>query len=112
MAARFDHGGDLGEVQAHRRAVAEGQDERRALAFPGADGAEDVGRCRTLVVCRGGSAAARRPAAVDLVLLADPGLVGEPDLYGPGGEALLLSDGVQRGGGDFFNASTAPSAWA
>ena len=112
MAARFHHGGDLSQVQAHRRAVAERQDERRAFTLPGTDRAEDVGRCRALVLRRRGAAAAWRPAAGDLVLLANPGLIREPDFYGLGGEVLRLGDGCQRGGPVFLNASMAPSACA
>jgi hypothetical protein len=39
-----------------------------------------------------------RPAAGDAVLLADPGFVGEPDLYRVEAEALLARDACQRGG--------------
>ena len=42
--------------------------------------------------------AALGPTAGDLVLLADAGLVGEPDLYGGGLDALLLPDLVQARG--------------
>ncbi len=38
------------------------------------------------------------PAAGDLVLLPDPGLVAEPDLYGGGLDALFAGDLVQHGG--------------
>ena len=41
--------GDLGQMQGHRRAVAAQQDEGRALALPGTDRAEDVGRSGTLI---------------------------------------------------------------
>jgi hypothetical protein len=34
----------------------------------------------------------------DAVLLADPGFVGEPDLYRVEAEALLARDACQRGG--------------
>lgn len=72
---------DLREVQAHRRRVAAGQDEGRCLAPLGTDGAEDVGRAGPLVLRRGRPCAALGPAPCDLILLTDPGLVGEPDLY-------------------------------
>jgi hypothetical protein len=35
--------GDFSKMQVHREAVAGGQDEARALAFLGANGAEDIG---------------------------------------------------------------------
>jgi hypothetical protein len=43
MAARPDLCCNLGEVQVHGFGVAGGKDERRALSFLRADGAEDVG---------------------------------------------------------------------
>jgi hypothetical protein len=52
-----------------------------ALPSLGADGAEDVGLCGALVVRRGLSGSAQRPAARDLALLADCGPIAEPDLY-------------------------------
>jgi hypothetical protein len=57
--------GDFGEMQVHRLDVAAGHDERRGLAVLRADRSEDAGR---------------RPSPGDLFLLADTGLVGEPDL--------------------------------
>ncbi len=91
-------GGDLGQVQVHRPGVAAGQDERGALALLGADGAEDVGRRRALVVRGGRARAASGPTAGDLVLLPDRGLIAEPDLHGVGLDALLAGDLVQHGG--------------
>ena len=92
-------GGDglryLGEMQVHRRGVAEGQDETRGLAFGRTDRAEDVGRSRALVLGRRWPCAAESPPPCDLVLLADPGLVAEPDFY-----ALAR----RRAGGDLRQA--------
>jgi transposase len=51
-----------------------------------------------LVRRRAWTRAALGPAAGDLVLLADAGLVGEPDLYGGGLDALLAPDLVRRAG--------------
>jgi hypothetical protein len=48
----------------------------------------------------------------DLVLLAYPGLVREPDFYRIEADALILGDACQRDGEVFSKASTAPSAWA
>jgi len=52
-----------------------------------------------------------RPATGDLVLLADSGLVAEPDLYIVGINALLARDLVQARREAFLKASIAPSAW-
>ena len=43
VGARGDGGRDLAEMQLHGGGVAERQDEARALALFGADGAEDIG---------------------------------------------------------------------
>jgi len=43
MRANSDVLGDFGEMQVHRIGVAHRQDEARALAFLGANGAEDIG---------------------------------------------------------------------
>jgi hypothetical protein len=48
----------------------------------------------------------------ELVLLAYPGLVGEPDLQRIEADALLRGDACQRGGEVFLNASIAPGPWA
>jgi hypothetical protein len=105
-------GRDLGEMQAHGCGVAVGQDEARRLALLGADGAEEVGRRRALILRRGGPGAASGPAPGNLVLLAYPGLIGEPDLYGAGGDALLARDFRQAGGKVLLKRSTAPAACA
>jgi len=65
-----------------------------------------------LVRRRARTRAALGPTAGDLVLLADAGLVGEPDLYGGGLDALLAPDLVQARGEAFLKSSIAPSACA
>ena len=80
-------GGDRREVQVHHRGIAPGQDQTDGLALLGTDGAEDVGRGGALVGWRRRTTAAPGPAAGDLVLLANSGLVGKPDLYVAGIEA-------------------------
>ena len=75
-----DFGGDLGEMQAHRLGVAGGQDEGCSLALLWTDGAEDIGRGGSLIVRSRGPRTTPCPAPRDLVLLADAGLVREPDL--------------------------------
>ena len=102
--------GDLCKMQVHRLAVAGRQDQGRALALLGADRAEDIGGSGTLVARRTGAGAALRPAASDFVLLADAGLVGEPDLYCIAVDALLARDRLQTGGEAFLKSSIAPAA--
>src|SRR5215213_867885 len=99
VSAGRDRLRDLNEVQGHGLARAAGQDQTGAFAFRRADRSEDVGGGRALVLWRRRTGAARRPTAGDLVLLPDPRLIGEPDLYRlvrrsndrlqPGGELFL-----------------------
>jgi len=112
MAPWRDIGGDCGEVQVHRRRIAVGQDQPDRLALLWADGAEDVGRGRALVGRGGRTTAAPGPTPRDLVLLADPGFVAEPDLYVAAGEAAIRDDLLQDRRPLFLNAAMAPSAWA
>jgi hypothetical protein len=65
-----------------------------------------------LVRRRARTRAALGPTAGDLVLLADAGLGGEPDLYGGGLDALLAPDLIQARGEAFLKSSIAPSACA
>jgi hypothetical protein len=99
-------------MKIHRLDVSPGQDQADGLALRAANGAEDVGGCRALVVRRGGSGAALRPASGDLGLLAAPGFVGEPDFYVADIGAALACDRLQRGGEVCLDASTAAAAWA
>ena len=110
MGSGCDCFGDLRKMQVHRLAVAGRQDQGRALALLGADRAEDIGGSGTLVARRTGAGAALRPAASDFVLLADAGLVGEPDLYCIAVDALLARDRLQTGGETFLKSSIAPAA--
>jgi hypothetical protein len=48
--ARRHFDGDFGQVQVHRLGIADEKDQSRALAFFGADGADDVGRGGALIV--------------------------------------------------------------
>ena len=107
-----DLGGDLGEVQVHRLGVAGGQDECGSLAVAGADRAKDIRGSGALIVRRRGPRAASCPAPGDLVLLPDPSLVPEPDLYPVAIDPLVACDRVQALGKGFLKASTAPAAWA
>src|SRR3954447_10759428 len=101
---------DLGKVQVHGLGVAGGHDQGRALALSWTDRAEDVGRGGTLIVGRRRPGAAPRPAPGDLVLLADPRFVGEPELYPAWLDALLPRDLVKTPREAFLKSSIAPSA--
>jgi hypothetical protein len=105
---------DLVPVQGQTLGGAAGQDETSALPLPsalplrGTDRAEDVSRLGSLIFGGCGSGAALGPAPRDLVLLAHPGLVGEPDL-----DQLAASLGLrkllQTGGEVFLKAAPAAS---
>ena len=112
VRARRDLGGDFGQVQVHGLGVASGHDEGCALAVLGADRAEDISRGGSLISGSARTRAALGPTAGDLVLLADARLVGEPDLYGAGLDALLAPDLFQARGKAFLKSSIAPSACA
>ena len=107
MGSGRDRFGDLCKMQVHRLAVAGRQDQGRALALLGADRAEDVGGSGTLVARRTGAGTALRPAASNFVLLADAGLVGEPDFYCIAFDAVLARDRLQTGGEAFLKPSIA-----
>ena len=112
VCARRDLSGDFGQMQVHGLRVASGQDEGCAFAVLGTDRAEDISRGGSLVLGRARTRAALGAAPGDLVLLADARLVGEPDLYGGGLDALLAPDLVQARGKAFLKSSIAPSACA
>src|SRR3954465_2782404 len=85
---------------------------RGSLAIAGADSPEDVGGSGALIVRRRRLRSPSCPAPGDLVLLPDPGLVPEPDLYPVAIDPLVARDRVQALGERFLKASTAPAAWA
>ena len=111
MSAGRDGLGDLGEVKAHALARAAREHETGSLALRRADGAEDVGRLRSLILGRRGPGAALGPAPGDLVLLPDASLVGEPEFYrlavGFGG-----CDRRQTSAELFLKTATAASSFA
>jgi len=92
-------------MQRHRGGVATRQDKTGAGSSCRADGTEDVGRTRPLIVRCRGSSPAPRPSPGDLVLLADPGLVLEPDLYRLA-RRVALGDLLEAGGEVFLNAAS------
>jgi hypothetical protein len=112
MGGGRDRFGNLRKMQVHRLAVANRQDQGCALALLGADRAEDVGGGGSLVARRARASATLGPAAGDLVLLPDAGLVGEPDLYRVAVDALRASDRFQTRGETFLKFSIAPAACA
>ena len=112
VGARRDRGRDFLEVEGHGFGVAGRQDEPCAFPLDGADGPEDVGRACPLVVRRRGSRATLGPTPRDLVLLADTRLVGEPDLYGVGLDAVFAPNLRQTLGEAFLKSSMAPTACA
>ena len=112
VCAGRDGGGDLHQVQVHRLGVAGRQDQGCTLTLFRADGAEDVGGSGALVAGRTWARAALRPAAGDLVLLTDAGLVGEPDFYLVAVKRLLARNGLQARGKAFLKSSIAPVACA
>ena len=112
MGSWCDHQGDLREVQVHRLGVACGQDQGCALALFRADGTEDVGGSGALVAGRTWARAALRPAAGDLVLLADTSLVLKPNFYLADVDRFFARDLIQARWELFLKSSMAPSACA
>src|SRR5580704_8446969 len=96
VRAGRDRKRDFFQMKRHGLAVAGGEDEPGAFSFGRADGAENIGRTRPLVVRRGGACSTLGPAAGDVVLLPDAGFVLEPKLY-------LLAASLVRG--DFLHDS-------
>jgi hypothetical protein len=94
--------GNLREVQVHCLGVAGREDQCRALALLGTNRAEDIARGGALITGRAGAGAALRPAAGDLVLLADTRLVREPYFYLVAVDRLRARDCVQARGEVFL----------
>ena len=111
MGARCHGAGDLGQMERHGRCRTARQDQGGSLALGRADGAEDVGGPGALVMRCARPRAPARPAAGDLVLLPDAGLVLEPDLYGLAC-GLARRDLRQARGEVFLNAEAASLSWA
>ena len=88
---------------AHGLGVAPRQDEAGAFAL----GDRSRRRCRPMRCADRAAPRPRaplRPAPGDLVLLADPGFVAEPDLYAAGAMPLLACDLRQARRGSFFKS--------
>ena len=103
--------GDFVEVELHRLGVGVGQGERRADAPRRTDGAEQVGVVVALVGRLARPRSALGPLPDLAVLLADAGLVLEPDL-----DRRRLRHafemGAQRAREVFLKAATIRSSWA
>ena len=107
VRARRDVEGDLFEMHAHRLAIATGHDDASALALGGADRPEDPGRGPALILGGRRPSPTPRPAAGELGLLADPGFILPPQLYGCAlGEAP--SDLRQAGCEAFLKSAMSP----
>jgi len=111
VGAGRDGAGDLGQMERHGGRRTARQHQGGALAQGRADGTEDIGRAGALVVRRTRPRATTRPAAGDLVLLPDAGLVLEPDFYGLAC-GLARRDLRQDRGEVFLNADAASLSWA
>ena len=105
MGSRRHRSGDLGQMQSHGGGIAARQNKAGGDALSRANGPEDVGRARPLIVRRRGARPALRPSPGDLVLLSDPGLVLEPDFYRLACR-VPLGDVVEAGGEVFLNAAS------
>jgi hypothetical protein len=122
---------NLRKMQVHRFTVAGRQDQGRALALLGADGAEDVGGSGPLVARRAGASDTSCPAARDFILLTDAGFVSKPFLWcrsrcacrvrpSPDGQQSLFKildracrlSMVERSGGELAVAHAAALTWA
>ena len=100
--------GDLFKMHAHRLAVAAGHDDACSLAFSRADCTKDPCRGTPLITRGRGARAALGPAPGELGLLADPGFILPPQLYGRSlGKAL--ADLRQTGGEAFLKMAMSSS---
>lgn len=80
MGTGADSLGNLLQVQFHGLGIAIGQHKAGRNAALGTDCAEDIGILETLILWCPWPGATPGPPSGDLVLLADPGFVLEPDL--------------------------------
>ena len=102
-----DVAADFLEMHLHGGGVGPGQHEGRARAAPGTDGAEEIGVLVALIGGQARSASLLRPKPDAAVLLAEPGLILEPDL-----DARVLGQmayvGRERAREVFLNPSSTP----
>ena len=109
MRAFGDIAGDLVEVKLHHVGVGIGQSQRGSYAPRRTDGAEQIGVVVALIGGLSRPCSLPRPLADQAVLLADPGLILEPDF-----DRRRLWDAfemhLQRAREVFLNASTIRSS--
>ena len=105
-----DLGGDFGQMQAHRFAVASGHDEPCALAVLRAYGPKNIGGGRALVLRGARARALLGPTARDLVLLAYPSFIAKPDFEVVDADAPLACNRFHKPAEFFLKSSIAPSA--
>ncbi len=111
VRARRHRFGDLVQMQRHGGGIATGQDQGGRRSSGRTDRAEDIGRTGPLIMGRRGTRPAPCPPARDFVLLADPRLVLEPNLYRLA-RRVSSGDLVQAGGEVFLNVVIASISWA
>jgi hypothetical protein len=110
VGALGDTARDFVEVELHRLGVGVGQGERGADAAGRADGPEQVGVFVALIGRLAGPGSASGPLSDLAVLLADAGLVLEPDLdWRRLRQAVEM--GAQRAREVFLKAATIRSSW-
>src|SRR5271169_2744671 len=88
VSARCNSGCDLIEMKLHCFGIAEGQNEGSAGSMFGTYRTKQIGRLGALIMSGSGTRALPGPAIGEFVLLADPHLVLEPDLYRCAGREL------------------------
>ena len=106
-----DGAGYFREVQVHCRRVAPRQNQAGPFPLLGTNGAEEIGRSCALVTWGRWPGSAFCPAPRDLVLLADAGLILEPDFYGLA-PCFLRGNLLQLGGKFFLKAVMVSASWA
>ena len=111
MRTRRHYLRDFGKMQPHRLGVAERQDQPGAGALSGTDSTENVRRRGALIARRRWTGASLSPATGDFVLLSDPSLVAEPNLY-RFASCFACGDVVDDGGEIFLKMATASAFWA
>ena len=105
-----DVAADLVKMHLHGLRVGLGQHQAGARAAPGTDGAEQVDVFVALVGRQARARAGSGPDAGAAVLLAEPGLILEPDLDPlPLGQMAYM--GCERAGEVFLNASNTCGSW-
>jgi hypothetical protein len=110
MRARRDLAADLGEVEVHGSGVGVRQHEPGPDAAGGADRAEEVGPGIAAILRGGGARTALGPDAGERALLANAGLVLQPDLDRLAA-SLGRQDGLYEGGEVPLKDACAAASW-